>query len=509
MEEVPHSQEATEIEEAPAASAVPPPLPLDERHHPRTGNKTRLLNAIMLILAGMLALFAITLYEEQWIDQLPWGHALAGPVVGTLPPEAIPALVRPVPLENFPDQQAAIEALETMLRADGAATSQSLGMNRTESVMLMAVPEEDLEGMLLEGRLPEPGKPEVLAGDLCRINSFKLDQFTFTVTGRLRPGVGVLTFSYLLPEHPAWQMLFENADDKLNAWVLPEGKLDTVDALVSTGMLKAEEAEDSDARSKAQDAMMVYEGTHLHMMNRTEPMLALGIVIVLGLMLLGTCIATTEALLLWRTRAPQFLRGLCEEPARNPRGWYAMHMIGYGAFVVTMLAGLTDPVSNLRMMDFVRGMFSDGDLAYIGEAYLSGDIIAAANATWMNNYVVQTLGMTLLPSIIPLALGMFKTLASLAVVGFAMAPAWMGMSATLIFHSGTMVLELEPYIIAAYVSALWPVWFIKGLRDGNLWSRTRQWLGLAIAIALLAGVVLYAAGLYEGATLIMFGNLGG
>ena len=161
------------------------------------------------------------------------------------------------------------------------------------------------------------------------------------------------------------------------------------------------------------------------------------------------------------------------------------------------------------MMDFVRGMFSDGDLAYIGEAYLSGDIIAAANATWMNNYVVQTLGMTLLPSIIPLALGMFKTLASLAVVGFAMAPAWMGMSATLIFHSGTMVLELEPYIIAAYVSALWPVWFIKGLRDGNLWSRTRQWLGLAIAIALLAGVVLYAAGLYEGATLIMFGNLGG
>jgi hypothetical protein len=85
----------------------------------------------------------------------------------------------------------------------------------------------------------------------------------------------------------------------------------------------------------------------------------------------------------------------------------------------------------------------------------------------------------------------------------------MGMSATLIFHSGTMVLELEPYIIAAYVSALWPVWFIKGLRDGNLWSRTRQWLGLAIAIALLAGVVLYAAGLYEGATLIMFGNLGG
>ena len=117
----------------------------------------------------------------------------------------------------------------------------------------------------------------------------------------------------------------------------------------------------------------------------------------------------------------------------------------------------------MHMLEVVKQQFTEGDLAYIGEAYLSGDILAAANATWVNNFLLQTLAMGVLPSLVPLGIGFFKTLLSLGIVGFAMAPMWTDIIGNYVLHSGTMVLELEPYVIVAWACILWPVRFIKGI----------------------------------------------
>ena len=66
----------------------------------------------------MLSLFFLALQEQRWRDGLTWSYALAGPVVGEPPAGAIPTHIRPVPLDNFPEQaQLATDALESKLIA--------------------------------------------------------------------------------------------------------------------------------------------------------------------------------------------------------------------------------------------------------------------------------------------------------------------------------------------------------------------------------------------------------
>lgn len=497
-----------EILEAPAPA--PTLASTEEEDALPKGSRRALGFGILLILGGMLALFGLSMAENQWRASLPWAYAMAGPVAGTPPEDAIPARIRPLPLENFPEQQEVRTALESLALAETGAAIEALGYDRTEALMLAAVSQEDLAGMLLSGRLPEPGKPEVLAGDLCRIDSFKVDNITFTVTGRLRPGVGALTFTYLLPEHAAWEPLFSGADDTVSAWIAPEGKQDPVAALIDAGLLKAENAEDQDAIKTAQDALMVYEGSHLHTMTRTEPLLAVCALGVLCFMLLGAGMTATQVLLLGRAKTGGSLRALSRQVAGNLRGWIAVHVICYGTFLGAMAAGLLDPLGNMQMLDFVRAQFTDGGLAYVGEAYMSGDIIAAANATWINNYLLQTVLMTIAPSVLPFALGFLKTLMSFGMAGFAMAPGWTDIIGGYVFHSGTMVLELEPYVLVAYVVLLWPKWFFEGIfvtRD--FWARLSRWINLVFEAAIISGVLLYLAALYEGVTLITFSGLGG
>lgn len=473
------------------------------------GSWRKFFAGLLLVIGGMAALLLLAVTEAAWLETLPWARALAGPVAGAVPEAAIEGQVRPLPLDNFPTQSQVLEDLEGMELGIEDSALEALGFGRTEALLMAAVSEDDMNGMLLEGRLPEPGKPEVLAGDLCRLDSFRVDNLTFTVTGRLKPGVGALTFTYLLPAHTAWEPLYATADDTVQVWIDPEGRRDPIGTLINAGLLKEEDAEDPGALQRAQDALFVYEGSHLHSMSRTDPQLSRGALFVLVVMLLGTTILHTQLFLLWRPRAPRFLKGLLDQIASDLRGWYAIHFIAYGAFAVAMVLGILQPLANMQMMDFVRAEFSDGDLAYIGEAYLSGNVMAATNATWQNNYLLQTLGLTFLISVPPLALGFFKTLLSLGMVGFVMAPIWTDVIANYTFHSGTMVLELEPYILAGYVVILWPVWFFRGIFvTYDLSARARQWVMLAFQAALLCGALLYVAALYEAVTLIHIAGVG-
>ncbi len=83
-----------------------------------------------------------------------------------------------------------------------------------------------------------------------------------------------------------------------------------------------------------------------------------------------------------------------------------------------------------------------------------------------------------------------------------MTPLWSGMPGMLIFHSVTMVLELEAYVFACVTVALFWIHVVRSLRQSEP-------LGYAIRILLagtaLSGVLLAIAALYEATTLILLG----
>jgi hypothetical protein len=198
-----------------------------------------------------------------------------------------------------------------------------------------------------------------------------------------------------------------------------------------------------------------------------------------------------------------FAASLREMGAR-PKLFIGMHILMYGVFFAAMLAGSMLPLANFSITQYIGDMFSGGELSYIGDAYASGNILRAAFATFFNNYVVQTLGFTFAVSLIPLALGVFKTAASFALVGFGMAPIWAGTATGYSYHALTMVLEFEGYIVACFAVTAWALCWCRVPFKGITKAEAAQSVAMFLSGAALSGVLLAIAALYEATTLILF-----
>ena len=70
-----------------------------------------------------------------------------------------------------------------------------------------------LAGWLREGRMPEPGKHEVLAGSQTPPgDTLSVAGKTLKVVGILQPSVALLADCYLAPAHPSMDVFFPKAD---------------------------------------------------------------------------------------------------------------------------------------------------------------------------------------------------------------------------------------------------------------------------------------------------------
>jgi hypothetical protein len=193
-----------------------------------------------------------------------------------------------------------------------------------------------------------------------------------------------------------------------------------------------------------------------------------------------------------------------QEVVLRPRLFTGLHAGLYGLLFCSMLAGLANPLANYRMVRVLSTVFSEGDLSHVGQAYESGNILLAAWATFYNNFIVQTLLMTFGISVVPFAPGLLKTALSFALVGFVMAPVWAGAAGGLTYHSITMVLELEAYIVACFAVVVWPLRLVDGLRTDALHLHVRRAAHVVGGAVLLSALMLAIAALYEAVTLITF-----
>jgi len=147
--------------------------------------------------------------------------------------------------------------------------------------------------------------------------------------------------------------------------------------------------------------------------------------------------------------------------------------------------------------------FDQGSISYIGDALKSKSIFRTTLAVFFNNYVMQTVLLTVGISLILPMIGILKTLLSFLLVGFVMVPSWIGMSGVYSYHSITMTLELEAYVFTCVCVAYFWGSVVDGVLNKDFGGGLKRGFLALMSGTLLAGIMLAFAGLYESVTLIL------
>lgn len=482
QESTPAPAGSTQLPPDDVAPERPPPPPLPPAVPPRVAFVSAGLG-----LAGLLVLFLSVGILNAERNTLPWKDALV--VVDESPPwdGMEPAWVRPLPHESLPAPSPLWEELDAAFQAteDGRMVLEFLDTENREQVLAIDTAIDTLEPMLTSGRLPEAGRPEVLAGDLARWDSITLDGIEFTVVGRLTRGTSALVFGYLIPYAPEFDALFRDSPDAQKAWFDRAGMARFVDMPQDEAMeILPEDAEIIGGMTRAPTSVVAAN--------------------ILGIALIVASAAGFHVWLFrWMTRLRIPIMGaLFTAAAQWRRLFVAIHVVFYGLFIAVMIAGAAFPLANMLLMNVIQGIFREGHLQYVGDAYASGNIVMAAAATFYNNYVQQTFLYTLVASIFIPFVGLLKTAASFALTGFGMAPIWSATIQLLPFHSITIAIELEAYVIACFAVTLWPIYVVKAIVRRSAGSLAHG-AAVMISTAAITAILLALAALYEATSLIL------
>jgi len=460
-----------------------------------------LLAAGLALVAAMAHLEVLDRSGRAWVDAvLVVGEdGEAAPVEETddgSPPLALRAWVRAAPVENFPRTGAFLDQLR--VSPEGKEFIARARLGDRERVVLLEAPRAVLEPLLVSGVMPEPGSQQVLAGDLATLDAVVVDDVTFEVVGRLGRGIGDLTFAYVLPSEGAPAGPFSASSGATPAWLYPNG---VPRAEAGPRETDADDSEASPPESPARNAL---DRGPWPGFVRTTPAVAWGTTLGLFLVAVGGAMGQIR-LLSWlgRTGRVRSFGPALREIAARPWLGLTVHVVLYGLLFAGFGLGIGWPVLNAHLMQFVSGEFADGSLSYIGSAYASGNILRAAAATFFHNYVYATVCLGILPSLIVPFAGVVKNALSFILVGFVAAPIWTGSAAPLTYHAVTLTLELEAYVVAAFLVSVLPVRIFDGLVHGRFVAEAAQGLRVIGSGTLLVGLMLGVAALYEAATLIL------
>ena len=467
---------------------------------------------VLLVFTGMAVIQWAAELDRQNVADKPWNTALIlFDIPDNMPTlESYPIKARRVEREIPLEDDLAFILLETAVGWD--RFDQPVRLSDPELLIAIDVPQEIQEELLDSGRLPEPGQPEVLAGSLARNADFEIDGIKFKVTGRLAPSVSGFMFSYMLPNPHGFDNLFLEGPQTASGLLVVQG-----DILIERGILPEnpylttiEEESQTEEESEETASIAAEEDNEnaIAVPAFTGGMLLCNTVVskicIFGLLLaaLGGVVAYYFLFRLLHSHRYRMFFPFFDMIVARPKLYWTMHIALYGVFFFSIYTSINNPLLTYRISQYIQAVFSQGDLDYIGDAYASGDVIQAASATFHNNYIEQTLGLTFLISLFPIPLGLLKNLASFSLVGSALAPLWSGTSQAYVLHSITMVLELQAYILACFAITAWPLHLIRGLRNGQTLVHIKSGLAMLLWAALLTGIMLEIAALYEAYTLI-------
>lgn len=443
---------------------------------------------------GMLCLLLMGHWEDKHLQKKPWSRGI---VVWN--ENLIQKILTEIPEETefkrlivIPDAQTSHQKNELLVEL---LKQIELGKNAnipplTYPVFVWMEPINDFLPMLSSGRLPKPGKPEALAGDLTPMEPFQIGEITYNIVGVLSREYSPFVGAYIIPSESL---------DNIPESVIPGFAFPDAISLFS----KLRGKFDGGIKDEDIDLMEGISGLQA----RTSELFAIGTAI----SLLIICFALKEILALFYHRLanpPTPLIGpLFSEIHQRNKLFRFINTFFYAIFFINLFSALYEPETHRLIIYYISHVFSKGDLQYIGEAYQQGDIIRAAITTFHNNFWVQTFLLTFVISIPPFMLGVLKSIVSFAFAGFAMSPIWAGTAVRLTFHSITIVLELEAYILAVFAVVLWTYYFWNAVfTRKELRQKLFNGVRIIVSAIIVSGCILAIAGLYEAVTIIFFAS---
>lgn len=444
------------------------------------------------VFLGILCLFLIGHWENKYFAKKPWSRGI---IVWN--ENFIKEIIDAIPEETdfkkllvIPNVQSAINKEDDfvkLLKQIELADKKDIPSISYPAFLWME-PMNDFLPMLISGRLPEPGKPEALAGDLTPTEPFKIDDTMYNVVGVLSRDYAPFLGSYII----SFESLPKIPENSLPGFAFP----DSVSLFMKLQQANGKEYEKIDLTEGVSGLQV-----------RTTDLFAFGTAI----SLLIICLSLKELLFLFYRRLanpPTTLLGpLFTEVYQRRKLFRFVNTFFYTVFFVNLFVALYNPETHRLIIYYITHVFSEGDLQYIGEAYEQGDIIRAAITTFHNNFWIQTFLLTILISIPPFMLGLFKNLISFSFAGYAMSPIWTGSAIQLSFHSITIVLELEAYILAVFAVILWTYYFWNAIfTRKQVKNKLSKGFRVLIASTLVSGCILAIAGLYEAITIIFYSS---
>lgn len=440
------------------------------------------VRSLAFVVAGMALLAMVGTIEAVVYRDVPWRDSLILLDEGAPADNGIEVRVRPIDASNLPAHPAM-----DLARADAALQGvlKQLGLDKPkrEQVVAVPLPDQAWQELLASGRLPQPGTPEVLAGPLTRFDSFTLGGTTFRVVGHLREEAPAFTFCYALPADPTFDALF-SGDASRPGRLLREGL----------------------PRDSSRVAAAAKDGASVEILGgfgRVPALWTVAAIVGLMVVTLGGMLFVVRGLAWWEPFSPAVLRPVLTELRLRSRLYLGLHALAYGAWFFFMFLALAYPRLNYFLITLVSKLFVSGDLQHVGAAYASESILNAAYATFYQNFVTATLVGTILVSLVLPFWGVFKNLLSFSVLGFAMAPLWADSTMRYVYHSITIVMELEAYTLASFIVCVWPLRWARGVFHGDLGREVSTGVKVLVSGTVVVAAILALAALYEATTIIL------
>lgn len=179
---------------------------------------------------------------------------------------------------------------------------------------------------------------------------------------------------------------------------------------------------------------------------------------------------------------------------------------GYG-----MVNAHLNPAAQEEMVTAYQTIFSGSSwpLGFTSQAYQRGDILTATVMTFVVNFFWGTVVILSLFSVIPVGSAFIINALRGQTIGLALAPAKAFFGLSLVPHLITVVVELQAYLIAGFVSVLLPLALIRPQRFGcdSVSQAFKKYLLWQFKVLPLIAIILAGAALYEALELIVLGNL--
>ena len=196
-------------------------------------------------------------------------------------------------------------------------------------------------------------------------------------------------------------------------------------------------------------------------------------------------------------------------PLAEIAGHWKLFTLLHAVFLVCYFAGLMLiyelPLVQDILLASVRGELQNESslLGTAGKAYGSGSIPLAALTTLGINFFAGSILVITLPSFLVPGIGLFMLLLRATVWGIVLSPALMVLAGTMIFHSGTLLLEGEGYILAAFFAILVPIYLFSPSAGEKLGTRYKRALMINIKGNIVVFIVLAIAATYEAIEVIL------